>query len=75
MPSQSGVANRRFLLLILSAVGILTLLSVFFRSAPQRDHYPAGDPLNHLNLKPEILKGEVVAGKIANETTKYFCFP
>ncbi|KAL8840454.1 MAG: hypothetical protein Q9170_001330 [Blastenia crenularia] len=70
MTSQSGFANRRFLLLIISAIGVLTLLSVFFRSAPQRGHHPAGDPLNHLNLNPEVLKGEVIAGKIANETIK-----
>lgn len=70
MPSQSAIANRRFLILILSAIGALTLLSVFFTSAPQRGHFPPGDPLNHLNLNPEVLKGEVIAGKIANETIK-----
>lgn len=70
MAPQSSVANRRYLILIISAMGILALLSVFFRSAPQRGHYPPGDPLNNLNLDPEVLKGEVVAGKIANETIK-----
>ncbi|KAL8663627.1 MAG: hypothetical protein Q9202_003697 [Teloschistes flavicans] len=70
MPSHTNMANRRLLLLIVSAVGIVTLLSVFFRSAPQREHFPPGDPLNTLNINPEVLKGEVVAGKIANETIK-----
>ncbi|KAL9005977.1 MAG: hypothetical protein Q9188_001267 [Gyalolechia gomerana] len=70
MAPQSSIANRRYLILTISAMGILALLSVFFRSAPQRGHYPPGDPLNSLNLDPEVLKGEVVAGKIANETIK-----
>ncbi|CAL8579823.1 hypothetical protein XPA_005554 [Xanthoria parietina] len=70
MPPQTSIATRRLLLLIISAIGILALLSVFFRSAPQRRHFPSGDPLNHLNIDPEILKGEAIAGKIANETIK-----
>ncbi|KAL9581173.1 MAG: hypothetical protein Q9212_004056 [Teloschistes hypoglaucus] len=64
------MANRRMLLLIVSAIGIVTFLSIFFRSAPKRDHFPPGDSLNTLNVNPEVLKGEVVAGKIANETIK-----
>ena len=71
MPPQTSIANRRLLILIISAIGILSLLSVFFRSAPQRRHFPSGDPLNHLNINPEVLKGEAIAGKIANETIKY----
>ncbi|KAL8851830.1 MAG: hypothetical protein Q9221_003256 [Calogaya cf. arnoldii] len=70
MPPQTSIANRRLLILIISAIGILSLLSVFFRSAPQRRHFPSGDPLNHLNINPEVLKGEAIAGKIANETIK-----
>ncbi|KAL8700574.1 MAG: hypothetical protein Q9201_005368, partial [Fulgogasparrea decipioides] len=70
MPSQSNIANRRLLLFIVSAIGVLALLSIFFRSAPQRGHFPPGDPLNTLNINPEVLKGEVIAGKIANETVK-----
>ncbi|KAL9597409.1 MAG: hypothetical protein Q9219_005162 [cf. Caloplaca sp. 3 TL-2023] len=70
MPSQAGIANRRFLVLLVSAAGVLTLLSLFFRSTPQTNHFPANDPLNHLNLNPEVLKGGVIAGKIANETIK-----
>ncbi|KAL8957385.1 MAG: hypothetical protein Q9193_005328 [Seirophora villosa] len=70
MPSQPSITNRRLLLLILSAIGILAFLNLFFRSAPQRDHFPEGDPLNHLDLHPSVLKGEAVAGKIANETIK-----
>ncbi|KAL8731518.1 MAG: hypothetical protein Q9166_003364 [cf. Caloplaca sp. 2 TL-2023] len=64
------MANRRFLILIVSAIGILALLSIFRRSALQSDHFPAGDPLNSLNINPEVLKGEAIAGKIANETIK-----
>ncbi|KAL8917843.1 MAG: hypothetical protein Q9172_005665 [Xanthocarpia lactea] len=70
MPSQHSMGNRRLLLLIVSAVGILALLSLFFRSAPQRNHFPTGDPLNHLGVNPDILKGQAIAGKIANETIK-----
>ncbi|KAL8713591.1 MAG: hypothetical protein Q9220_002453 [cf. Caloplaca sp. 1 TL-2023] len=70
MPSQTGIANRRFLILIVCAIGLLALLSIFFRSAPHGGRSPPSDPLNKLNLNPEVLKGEVVAGKIANETIK-----
>ncbi|KAL8982650.1 MAG: hypothetical protein Q9177_005206 [Variospora cf. flavescens] len=70
MPSKTGIANRRFVLLILSAVGVLALLSLFFRSTPQRNQFPAGNPLNHLDINPSVLQGEAVAGKIANETIK-----
>ncbi|KAL9030420.1 MAG: hypothetical protein Q9196_001452 [Gyalolechia fulgens] len=70
MVSQSSIANRRYLILIVSAIGILALLSVFFRSAPRRGDYPSGGHLHNLNLNSEVLKGEVVAGKIANETIK-----
>ncbi|KAL8950822.1 MAG: hypothetical protein Q9222_003169 [Ikaeria aurantiellina] len=72
MPSQGSVANRRFLVLIVSAIGLLAFLSIFFRSAPQRGHFLPGDPVNELDLNPDALRGEVVAGKIANETIKYF---
>ncbi|KAL8838408.1 MAG: hypothetical protein Q9176_005077 [Flavoplaca citrina] len=67
---QTSIAHRRVLLLAVSAIGILALLSVFFRSAPQRRHFPSGDPLNHLDINPDVLKGKAVAGKIANETIK-----
>ncbi|KAL8938055.1 MAG: hypothetical protein Q9211_003386 [Gyalolechia sp. 1 TL-2023] len=70
MVSQSSIANRRYLILIVSTIGILALLSVFFRSAPRRGDYPSGGHLHNLNLNSEVLKGEVVAGKIANETIK-----
>ncbi|KAL8804486.1 MAG: hypothetical protein Q9223_005711 [Gallowayella weberi] len=93
MLSQPNTASRRVLVLFISALGVLALLSVFFRSAPQRGHFPpgdplnnlnininsevlkdediaAGDPLNNLNINLEVLKGEAIAGKIANETTK-----
>ncbi|KAL8684971.1 MAG: hypothetical protein Q9224_006036, partial [Gallowayella concinna] len=70
MPSQPNIASRRALVLFVSALGVLTLLSVFFRSAPQRGHFPAGDPLNNLNINSGVLKGEAIAGKIANETLK-----
>lgn len=73
MPPQTSIANRRLLLLIVSAIGILALLSLFFRSASQRRRFPSGDPLNHLNINPEILKGEAIAGRIANETIKFAC--
>ncbi|KAL8944514.1 MAG: hypothetical protein Q9216_000424 [Gyalolechia sp. 2 TL-2023] len=70
MAPQSSIANRRYLILIISVIGALALTSVFFRSAPQRAQYPVGDPLNNWNIGPEVLKGEVVAGKIGNETIK-----
>ncbi|KAL9022546.1 MAG: hypothetical protein Q9185_000256 [Variospora sp. 1 TL-2023] len=70
MLSKTGIANRRFVLLILSAVGVFALLRLFFRSAAQRNQFPAGDPLNHLEINPGVLQGEAVAGKIANETIK-----
>ncbi|KAI4241920.1 MAG: hypothetical protein L6R40_004319 [Gallowayella cf. fulva] len=75
MPSQSSFANRRSFVLIVSAVGILALLSVFFRSAPQRNYYPTSDPLDKVSISPEVLKGQAIAGKIANETIKYFFDP
>ncbi|KAL8800574.1 MAG: hypothetical protein Q9182_005085 [Xanthomendoza sp. 2 TL-2023] len=70
MLSQPNVASRRVLALFISALGVLALLTVFFRSAPQRGHFPAVDPLANLNINSEALKGDVIAGKIANETIK-----
>lgn len=65
--------NRRFLVLLLAAVGFISLLSVFFRQ--QNPNAAFGNPPIHpVNVDSHILKGDAIMGKIGNETLKLGTF-
>lgn len=64
------MGNRRFLILLVAAVGLISLISLLFT----RQQVP-GSTLNNPILHPGIvdstvLNGDVITGKIGNETLK-----
>lgn len=70
MPSQGAVANRRFLVLLLAAVGVVSLLSVFFSRSRNPNAAFSSVPIHQVNVNDETLKGDAIMGKIGNETLK-----
>ena len=58
--------NRRFLLALLLAIGLISLLSWTFSHA----HTPTSVPIHQVNVDANILQGEVISSKIGNETVK-----
>lgn len=64
------MGNRRFLILLLATVGMVSLLSLLFNR--QRVPTPPFviSPSHPLSYDTAVLKGDVIAGKIGNETLK-----
>lgn len=70
MPSQGAVANRRFLVLLLAAVGLVSLLSIFFSRSHNPDAAFNSTPMHQISVNDDTLKGDAIMGKIGNETLK-----
>ena len=70
MPTPGAVANRRFLVLLLAAVGLVSFFSVII----SRPHNPGASlsPISdyQVNVNDDTLKGDAIMGKIGNETIK-----
>ncbi|KAG7007110.1 hypothetical protein G7Y79_00011g030080 [Physcia stellaris] len=61
--------NRRPLIYILCAIGLISLLSLIFSSSPSP--YPTTQaPIHEVHVDESILKGDAIMGKIGNETLK-----
>ena len=71
MPSPTSTTNRRFLVLVVGAIGMIFLLSWTFspRKRDPRTSY-ATVPIHEISVDNEVLKGEVITSKIGNETLK-----
>jgi hypothetical protein len=67
-PSPGAIANRRLLILIVSAVGILTFTVGFLRHGGPTSY--AHTPIHHVAVADETLKGEPIMPKLGNETLK-----
>ena len=74
MPSPGAVANRRLLLSLLLAFAVASFLyvSVSNRSRP-RSATPiayTNEPIHHVTVDADTLKGEAIMPKMGNETLK-----
>ena len=70
MPPQSTVPNRRFLLLLLTAVGLISLLSLTISKHRNPDAGFSSVPIHQVSVDNDVLKGDAIMGKIGNETVK-----
>ena len=70
-PSSGAVANRRFLVLLLTVAGFLsfTYIGLSRSSAPSLSYQ--SEPIHHVAVAEEILKGDAIMPKLGNETLKY----
>ena len=63
-------ATRRGLAVLLGALGIVVLLSLFFRSGPASNSASLREPIHQVQVDDQVLKGEVISSRIGNETVK-----
>ena len=70
MPTSGTVPNRRFLLLLVAAVGLVSLLSWAFSGRKNPDAIFRSVPIHQVSVDDDVLKGDAIMGKIGNETIK-----
>ena len=71
MPTPSTVPNRRFLLLLVAAIGLVSLLSWTFSDRSSNPNAPFSSvPIHQVSVTDDVLKGDAIMGKIGNETVK-----
>lgn len=70
MPTPSTVPNRRLLLLLVAAVGLVSLLSWTFSARKNLDAAFSSVPIHQVSVDDNVLKGDAIMGKIGNETVK-----
>ena len=71
MPTPSTLSNRRFLLLLVAAISLISLLSWTFSSRqPTALPRSAATPIHQVSVDDNVLKGGVISSKIGNETVK-----
>ena len=70
MPTPGTVPNRRFLLLLITAVGLVSLLSWTFSGPRNLNATLSSVPIHQVNVDDDVLKGDAIMGKIGNETVK-----
>ena len=70
MPTPGTVPNRRFLLLLVAAVGLVSLLSWTFSGRSNQDATFSSVPIHKVSVNDDVLKGDAIMGKIGNETVK-----
>jgi len=70
MPTAVAVSNRRFLVLLLAAVGLVSLISVFLSRPRHANAALSSVPIHQVNVNDNTLKGDAIMGKIGNETLK-----
>lgn len=68
--SNLSMANRRFLVLLIAAAGLLSLISLLFSRRQSTGAALANTPIHHVSVDDTVLKGDAVMGKIGNETLK-----
>ncbi|KAF6227438.1 hypothetical protein HO133_008882 [Letharia lupina] len=70
MPTPGTVPNRRFLLLLVTAVGLVSLLTWTFSGRRNLDATFSSIPIHQVSVDDDVLKGGAIMGKIGNETIK-----
>ena len=70
MPTPSTVPNRRILVLLVAAIGLVSLLSWTFSARRNADATFSSVPIHQVSVNDDVLKGDAIMGKIGNETIK-----
>ena len=71
MPTPGTVPNRRILILLVAAIGLVSLLSWTFSDRNRNSNAPFSSvPIHQVSVTDDILKGDAIMGKIGNETVK-----
>ncbi|KAM0794348.1 ERV/ALR sulfhydryl oxidase domain-containing protein [Usnea florida] len=70
MPTPSTVPNRRILVLLVAAIGLVSLLSWTFSARSNPDATFSSVPIHQVSVNDDVLKGDAIMGKIGNETIK-----
>lgn len=75
MHPTASMKNRRFLTLLITALGLLALLSFTFShsSATDQDNlqpHSGSAPIQEVHVSKDTLTGDVISSKIGNETLK-----
>lgn len=70
MPTLGTVPNRRFILLLVTAVSLVSLLSWALSGRRNPDATFSSVPVHLVSVDDDVLKGDAIMGKIGNETIK-----
>ncbi|KAF6232337.1 hypothetical protein HO173_009442 [Letharia columbiana] len=70
MPTPGTVPTRRFILLLVTAVGLVSLLTWTFSGRRNLDATFSSIPIHQVSVDDDVLKGDAIMGKIGNETIK-----
>ena len=74
MPTPGQIANRRLLIYLVAAAGIISFLFLSFSRAraPRSTGALAYSktPIHHVDVQSDTLKGEAIMPKLGNETLK-----
>ena len=71
MPSHGAVANRRFLVLLIAAAGLIFFTIALFSNHDTTALDYSTMPIPPVTVQDSTLKGDAIAGKLGNETLKY----
>lgn len=69
-PNTTAMANRRFLILLLVAIGLVSLISLLFTRQQTAGHADINTPRHSEVVDGALLKGDTISGRIGNETLK-----
>ena len=69
-PSAGAMANRRFLVLVLIAAGILSFLYVGWSRSSESVIAYSKTPIHHVTVETDTLKGPAIMPALGNETLK-----
>lgn len=71
MPSPGAVANRRLLVYLIAASGLVAFFFVFLSGSGDRPALAYSQtPIHHVSVQGDTLKGGAIMGKLGNETLK-----
>lgn len=72
MPTPGAIANRRFLILLLAALGLISFTFILLfpphTSSPNPDY--STTPIHPIDAQENTLKGAAIMGTLGNETLK-----
>ncbi|KAI9739810.1 MAG: hypothetical protein M1834_006531 [Cirrosporium novae-zelandiae] len=66
---RGGSANRRFLVFALAVCGLFTFIYIFITKEPQDPRY-ASVPVQHVDVSPDTLAGDVIMPELGNATAR-----
>lgn len=69
-PSTTAMANRRFLILLLATIGLISLISLLFTRQQNVGQAFINTQIHPVVVDSTVLRGDTISGKIGNETLK-----